>query len=163
MNALIITSVLFVGVVLGLVISRRRAEPALSELAELKLRYRRLHGWSEWYGCYDLESFDGGRTWYAMWTLPDGRRVVRGQAEQVHPGILSEPGSVVEAMEPVGDKVAQCSDLTVKDEISAAFEALEKQELQRSRRVSAQEVAKQKLCGRFLLREIVGFIEQVRK
>jgi hypothetical protein len=87
---------LWTALVLGAVFAYRlhvRAMTALLEpLAELRAKYRQLGGWHVWFGAYDLETFDGGRSWYAMSNCLDGRRRVMGESEMIFPGLLAELG-----------------------------------------------------------------------
>jgi hypothetical protein len=71
---------------------RRKSAGLREELRVLKCRYRHAYGWHLWFGLYDLESFDGGKMWYALRTGPCGRRLIQGEAEQVYPGLLAEQG-----------------------------------------------------------------------
>lgn len=66
----------------------------LADLNQYRSRYLHLVGWHEWFGTYDLESFDGGITWHAMSATAKGGRKVLGLADTVFPGLLSEPGVV---------------------------------------------------------------------
>jgi len=51
--------------------------------------YRRKQGWSLGYDNYDLRSFDGGRTWWAVESdIRNDSVKLLGPAEEVHPGLL---------------------------------------------------------------------------
>ncbi len=80
------------GVLIGYDMRRKESASLKKELAALKSKYCQAHGFDEWFGIYDLESFDGGQMWYAMMTTSDGRRLIRGEAEQVYPGLMAEHG-----------------------------------------------------------------------
>lgn len=71
-------------------LKRKESHDLKKKLSLFSANYIRHHGFHEWFGLYDIESFDGGKMWYALSSLSDGRRVVLGEAEQIHPGILSE-------------------------------------------------------------------------
>lgn len=75
---------------IGYELKRKESHDLKKKLALFSAHYIRHHGFHEWFGLYDIESFDGGKMWYALSSLSDGRRVVLGEAEQIHPGILSE-------------------------------------------------------------------------
>lgn len=75
---------------IGYELKRKESHDLRKKLSVLNAHYIRHHGFHEWFGLYDIESFDGGKMWYALSTLSDGRRVILGEAEQIHPGILSE-------------------------------------------------------------------------
>lgn len=64
------------------------------ELEKLKPRHKRIFGWHEYFGIYDLESFDGGKSWYSMLTDANGRRQIQSTAEQAFPGLMLEVGIV---------------------------------------------------------------------
>jgi hypothetical protein len=155
--ASIVVASLVLGFVLGVGVSRKRNSKAFENLAQLKKRYRQFYGWHEWYGTYDLETFDCGKSWYAMTTASDGRRIVRARAEEIYPGILSEPGLF--AIETVQGDSSVAAKLITEDEVSEAFEALERQY---KRKLSHDQLHKQRLCGRFSLGEITEYLRQGR-
>lgn len=97
METFFITGNLFVvcivlGVLLGYGMQRKEFETLRRELALMKSKYLHAYGFHEWFGIYDLESFDSGQMWYAMMTTSDGKRLIRGEAETIYPGIMSEHG-----------------------------------------------------------------------
>lgn len=75
---------------IGYELKRKESHDLRKKLLLFSAYYIRHHGFHEWFGLYDIESFDGGKMWYALSSLSDGRRIVLGEAEQIHPGILSE-------------------------------------------------------------------------
>lgn len=95
MNLEVTTTLLSLGCLslllgIGYELKRKESHDLRKKLSVLNAHYIRHHGFHEWFGLYDIESFDGGKMWYALSTLSDGRRVILGEAEQIHPGILSE-------------------------------------------------------------------------
>jgi len=95
MDLEVTTKLLFLGCLslllgIGYELKRRESQDLKKKLSLFSAHYIRHHGFHEWFGLYDIESFDGGKMWYALSSLSDGRRIVLGEAEQIHPGILSE-------------------------------------------------------------------------
>ncbi len=83
---------LYVSIVSGLICylkCRKQIADLRIALDSIKARYRRHYGWNFWFGTYDLESFDGGLTWYAM-ADSGGKRLVLGEAEFLYPGLIEE-------------------------------------------------------------------------
>ena len=72
-----------------------------AQLKRFRHRYLRVEGWHAHYGTYDLESFDGGITWYAMGDGKGGGRSVVGPADTVFPGLTAEPGVVLSGGESI--------------------------------------------------------------
>ncbi|HYF05050.1 MAG TPA: hypothetical protein VEA59_02670 [Patescibacteria group bacterium] len=51
--------------------------------------YKRRCGGTVGYGSYNLESFDGGKTWFAIKWTDDWQCIYLGAAETVYPGLLA--------------------------------------------------------------------------
>lgn len=88
--AILIISTLAIGFALSYWIRCREIKSVSQQLEMFASKYCQAYGWHEWFGIYDLESFDGGKLWYSMATGPNGLRIVRGLAETVYPGLLCE-------------------------------------------------------------------------
>ncbi len=92
LTGILLTVCTALGALIGYNMRRKESASLKKELATLRSKYRQAHGFHEWFGIYDLESFDGGQMWYAMMTTSEGRRLIRGEAEQVYPGLMAEHG-----------------------------------------------------------------------
>lgn len=88
----LLTACMVVGVLIGYCLQGKQTNIVRQELQSMKMKYRQMQGFHDWFGVYDLESFDCGRRWYAMVTEEDGRRLILGDAEKIYPGLLAEHG-----------------------------------------------------------------------
>lgn len=109
MTGNLLTVCLVFGIFLGYELRRKEMKNLRNELTMMKSRYRRAHGFHEWFGTYDLETFDGGLMWYAMKNTTDGGRIVHGEAEYLYPGLLSEH-SIREFQNNSGSKLPEMKD-----------------------------------------------------
>lgn len=88
--AILIATMLAIGFAFSYWLRCREIESVSQRLEVFASKYCQEYGWHEWFGIYDLESFDGGKLWYSMATGANGLRIVRGLAETVYPGLLCE-------------------------------------------------------------------------
>ncbi len=87
--------ILIVGIVIGAVMQGvvgglpKHNSYEEKELAYYKSTYLWKKGWTPKYGNYQLNSFDGGKNWYAV-DIKDGSVTIKGTAEEISPGLLAE-------------------------------------------------------------------------
>jgi hypothetical protein len=136
----------------------------------MKSRYRQAHGFHEWFGIYDLETFDGGLKWYAMKNTPGGGRHVSGEAERLYPGLLSEHGisefqnvlgaelpEMMNSSPPLKDKRNACSDDEDSLSVASQFARLERDFIR-------EKVRKQTYCRAMpVLQQVSNFADLSRK
>jgi hypothetical protein len=93
------TSWLFLGAFVGLavcsfvlILRQRTTNQSLQrDLDYYKGTYLCKQGWTSGYGKYDLRSFDGGVSWYAVERGSKTEEVkILGPAGDIHPGLMAE-------------------------------------------------------------------------
>lgn len=77
------------GGITGYFLCRDVVSRDMRELAHYRSTYLYKIGASQGFGSYNLRSFDGGKQWYAVETNSDGSVIIKGLAEDVHPGLLA--------------------------------------------------------------------------
>lgn len=89
------------------------------DLADYKTTYLSRSGWTAYqdYGSYQLQSLDGGRTWYAVEYQEDGVVKVLGNADSLYPGLVENIEAFdalfkyVEENGPIGSRPITSEDL----------------------------------------------------
>ena len=85
---LVIVFALACAAVIGYAYAYSRFHREREELDWYRATYLRRQGSVLGFGDYELCSFDGGLSWYAVTRMPDKRVVIRGKAEDVYPGLF---------------------------------------------------------------------------
>jgi hypothetical protein len=108
-SALVVSGgVLFFGALIGYLACYCKLAGCLRELARFRTKYFRVAGWHNFYGMYQLDSLDGGLTWYATADHSDGRCTIEGPMERVYPGLSNEPGVFSKKENPHSAVVGEC-------------------------------------------------------
>lgn len=91
MSLFIVVAVAIAAFAAGYRLHRRRAARERELLAWFKDTFLRKQGWIIGLGNYELQSFDGGKRWYAVEPgREDGAVRILGPADEVHPGLLAQ-------------------------------------------------------------------------
>jgi hypothetical protein len=86
----IILITLAVGYTLGHFRYKKKVTRDLKELDYYKKKYLWKQGGTQEYSSYNLRSFDGGLTWYAVDVDSKTKALtIKGQAEEVFPGLMA--------------------------------------------------------------------------